>query len=270
MHPVKYHLEQKLTWMSRRLRSKNDAVELLDWTRAMQSIYTLLVALSENKFKLQDRLPCRKNFSISSHQGINYVATIKNRLLSINSQHPDEKQKRRVVIGERTVKRLKEHGPPQTFIQPAKPTIAKSSNISGSQQMMSKRNSKASTTTGSIDWSFNLPPPPDSTPISISETEIQVVNLQDTRNKTDERQAVNLRETMSDETKQEEIKCALWYRMNKAGKDPRWYKADKVRLKKLINIVEKDLGITKDTLLKGEYQRALTLKHFNSFFAAFR
>ena len=134
--------------------------------------------------------------------------------------------------------------------------------------MMSKPNSKA-LTTGSIDWSCKLPSPPDSTPISISETEIQVVNLQDTRNKTDERQVVNLRETISDETKQEEIRCALWNRINKAGKDPRWYKADKVRLKKLMNIVEKDLGITKDTLLKGEYQRALTLKHFNSFFPAF-
>ena len=42
MHPVEYHLMNKITWMSRQLRLKNEADSIKDWISAMQSVYLLL------------------------------------------------------------------------------------------------------------------------------------------------------------------------------------------------------------------------------------
>ena len=74
----------------------------------MQSIFTLLAALSENKTKLQDCLARRKSLSVSAHQGINYQATIKSRVKAINFEHPDKKQE---VKGKRTATLHKRVGP---------------------------------------------------------------------------------------------------------------------------------------------------------------
>ena len=104
MHPVKYHLTQKLTWMSRQLRSKNDAADLLDWITAMQSIYNLLVSFSEENCAVPcERSPCRRDLLISSHQGINYQAT-STIDTSRTSTDPTGMQSRRVVKGKRTMK----------------------------------------------------------------------------------------------------------------------------------------------------------------------
>ena len=87
----------------------------------MQSIYTLLAALSENKTKLQDCLARRKSLSVSSHQGINYLATTKSRVIAINFEHPDKKQE---VKGKRTATLPKRVGRPLKLVQSARPKIA--------------------------------------------------------------------------------------------------------------------------------------------------
>jgi len=48
MHPVKHHLSNKLTWMSRQLRKMNDAATIMNWIAAMQAVYTLLDSFSGN------------------------------------------------------------------------------------------------------------------------------------------------------------------------------------------------------------------------------
>ena len=54
MHPVKYHLTNKLTWMARQLRRKNNAPDVTAWVSAMHSTYNLLVVLSRDTAILKD------------------------------------------------------------------------------------------------------------------------------------------------------------------------------------------------------------------------
>jgi len=104
MHPVKYHLTQKLTWMSRQLRSKNDVAALTDWIRTMQSVYTLLVALSDNTILPipQEYFTGRKNLSISAHTGVNYPSTGTNEI-SPKHESSDVNKGRPVIKGKRTL-----------------------------------------------------------------------------------------------------------------------------------------------------------------------
>jgi hypothetical protein len=57
MHPVKYHLTNKLTWMARQLREMNEAADVAAWVSAMHSAYNLLVVISGNKAILRDDPP---------------------------------------------------------------------------------------------------------------------------------------------------------------------------------------------------------------------
>lgn len=61
MHPVTFHLSNKLTWMSRRLRSKNNAVDVTDWAAAMRSVYNLLVDVSGKAELLPKCSPLRNH-----------------------------------------------------------------------------------------------------------------------------------------------------------------------------------------------------------------
>jgi len=63
MHPVTFHLRNKLTWMSRQLRRINKAADVMDWASAMHSIYNLLVDVSGNAELLQDSSPARNHLT---------------------------------------------------------------------------------------------------------------------------------------------------------------------------------------------------------------
>ena len=60
MHPVKYHLTNKLTWMARQLREMNDAADVAAWVSAMHSAYNLLVVISGNNAILRDDPHCER------------------------------------------------------------------------------------------------------------------------------------------------------------------------------------------------------------------
>ena len=113
----------------------------------MQSIYTLLAALSENKTKLQDCLARRKSLSVSSHQGINYLATTKSRVIAINFEHPDKKQE---VKGKRTATLPKRVGRPLKLVQSARPKIANCSNTQETE-MTNKANPTTTSSAGSVE-----------------------------------------------------------------------------------------------------------------------
>ena len=114
----------------------------------MQSIYTLLAALSENKTKLQDCLPCRKSLLVSSHQGINYLATTKSREIAINFEHPDKKQE---VKGKRTATLFKRVGRPLKLVQSARPKIDNCSNAQETEEMTNKANHTTTSSAGSVE-----------------------------------------------------------------------------------------------------------------------
>lgn len=61
MHPVKYHLTNKLTWMARQLRQKNNAADVTAWVSAMHTAYNLLVVLSGNEAILKDEPHCERS-----------------------------------------------------------------------------------------------------------------------------------------------------------------------------------------------------------------
>ena len=65
MHPVKFHLINKLTWMSRQLRSMNKAADVMDWVSATDSVYNLLVDVSGKAELLQDCSPARNQITKS-------------------------------------------------------------------------------------------------------------------------------------------------------------------------------------------------------------
>ena len=48
-HPVIYHLTNKLTWMARNLRRRNNAADVTAWVSAMNNTYNLLVVLSKDR-----------------------------------------------------------------------------------------------------------------------------------------------------------------------------------------------------------------------------
>lgn len=66
MHPVKFHLRNKLTWMSRQLRSMNKAAEVMDWVSAMHSVHNLLVDVSGKTQLFQDCSLARNHITKSS------------------------------------------------------------------------------------------------------------------------------------------------------------------------------------------------------------
>ena len=114
----------------------------------MQSIYTLLAALSENKTKLQDCLARRKSLSVSSHQRINYLATTKSRVIAINFEHPDKKQE---VKGKRTATLPKRVGRPLNLVQSTRPKIASCSNTPETEEMTNKANPTTTSSAGSVE-----------------------------------------------------------------------------------------------------------------------
>ena len=114
----------------------------------MQSIFTLLAALSENKTKLQDCLARRKSLSVSAHQGINYQATIKSRVKAINFEHPDKKQE---VKGKRTATLPKRVGRPLKLVQSDRPKIANCSNTQETEEMTNKANPTTTSSAGSVE-----------------------------------------------------------------------------------------------------------------------
>ena len=109
MHPVIFHLRNKLTWMSRQLRSINKAADVVDWASAMHSIYNLLVDVSGNAELLQDSSPARNHLtkvtkSEKSYQMINRnkepTTTGQTRETNIELINP-KKQMRLIVKGKR-------------------------------------------------------------------------------------------------------------------------------------------------------------------------
>jgi len=111
MHPVTFHLRNKLTWMSRQLRVKNNAADVMDWASAMHSIYNLLVDVSGNKEILQDCSPARNHLNTATQSGAQYQLINRSMKTNIKGQAPEkntelktpETQKRRVVQGKRTL-----------------------------------------------------------------------------------------------------------------------------------------------------------------------
>jgi len=61
MHPIKYHLTNKLTWMARQLRQKNNAADFSARVTEMHTAYNLLVVLSGNKAILKDEPHCDRS-----------------------------------------------------------------------------------------------------------------------------------------------------------------------------------------------------------------
>ena len=107
-----------------------------------------MAALSENKTKLQDCLARRKSLSVSSHQGINYLATTKSRVMAINFEHPDKKQE---VKGKRTATLPKRVGRPLKLVQSARPKIANCSNTQEPEEMTNKANPTTTSSAGSVE-----------------------------------------------------------------------------------------------------------------------
>ena len=107
-----------------------------------------MAALSENKTKLQDCLARRKSLSVSSHQGINYLATTKSRVIAINFEHPDKKQE---VKGKRTATLPKRVGRPLKLVQSARPKIANCSNTPETEEMTNKANPTTTSSAGSVE-----------------------------------------------------------------------------------------------------------------------
>ena len=228
MHPVKYHLTQKLTWMSRQLRSKNDAADLLDWITAMQSIYNLLVSFSEENCAVPcERSPCKRDLLISSHQGINYQAT-STIDTSRTSTDPTGMQSRRVVKGKRTMK-LRESK--STLRMTVKPQWSHNLNV----------NRAVSGESGS--------PTPITPAIAEQKQDSSLCN-----------------NMIIDDTEQRDlIKHAIMHKLDEADKDRNFWFSEPQRIKKLSREVEKDFNLKKDDLLRNDLRKLLSCT-MNEFF----
>merc|ERR1719285_42632 len=229
MHPVNYHLTQKLTWMSRQLRSKNDAAELIDWISIMRSISNLLVGLSENIVTLQECPSYRKKLSISKHLGIN-CSTKNTNELALTNENPSRKQHRRVVQGKRTVElKTAEATSRETVITPKLDDHLKD------------------------NWticSISAPPlAPETTVITGVRDDMSSVNDMEIEC-TEERDL---------------LKHAIWHRLEEAGKECKYYQADPARIKKLSRIVDNDFNMKKDDLLRNNL-REFFKRTMNEFF----
>jgi len=93
VHPVLYHLQNKIIWMSRRLRFMSRAAEILEWTEAMQSIYVLLEKDWDwrrgNRAKLRDPLSNPQQISVSATNSIKSALPIA--FEAQNNDHEQEK-----------------------------------------------------------------------------------------------------------------------------------------------------------------------------------
>ena len=116
MHPVTFHLRNKLTWMSRQLRTKKNAADVMDWASAMHSVYNLLVDVRGNTELLWDCSSATYSFTKPTQSEILSQMKYKDMGTIINGQATEtyvdlktaEKQKRRVVKGKR-IQRDRDH-----------------------------------------------------------------------------------------------------------------------------------------------------------------
>ena len=217
MHPVKYHLTQKLTWMSRQLRSKNESADLLNWITAMQSIYNLLVNLSENCGVPLERSPCKWDLSISSHQGINYEATSTHDISRTFCTNPNVLKSRRIVKGKRTSNLLKAKS---TFRRTVKP-------------QRSNENLDANRAICSVSAA---PPTPRIPATAEDKVDHSLCN-----------------KMIIDDTEQRDlIKRAILHKLDEADKDQNFWFSDPERIRKLSREVENDFNLIKDNLLRND------------------
>ena len=107
MHPVKYHLTNKLVWMSRQLREMNNADDILKWADAMKAVHSILVETMGNN----NLLDSDKWRSQKKTWSKNFIPSTKDHQTKEGKGWKRE-SKRRVVLGRRTTTRDNRVRPP--------------------------------------------------------------------------------------------------------------------------------------------------------------
>ena len=66
-----HYLTMKLNWMARKLKKKNDPSSIIEWTNAIQSVFTTLEKFSRNKELTTPTQMIRTKWAYCKAQGIN-------------------------------------------------------------------------------------------------------------------------------------------------------------------------------------------------------